>query len=439
LSDQAQDKRAKLTLEPQTRCQGEIELPGSKSIANRALLMAALCEEPTILTNLLVSEDTQHMRQALSQLGVAQTSLNASGTELKVDGCGGHWPKQPAQLFLGNAGTAMRPLTAVLSATTQAPIVLTGEPRMLERPISALVDALQAGGADIACLANSGYPPLRIGGQLQGGTIQVDGSESSQFISALLMALPLAPNDSELELTGQVVSWPYIELTLAMLAVFGIRIERTGSHRFKIAGRQVYQSPQQYWIEGDASGASYWLAAGAIAGGPVRVSGAGAKSLQGDVAFANVVAQMGAQIDVAEQTMTASAPTADGNGLQGIDVDLNAIPDAAMTLATLALFATGPTRIRNVANWRLKETDRLLAMATELRKVGAEVELHEDGLTIHPPQQWQAAEIETYNDHRMAMCFALVAFSPVGVTILDPDCCRKTYPDFFEIFSRCCH
>lgn len=429
----------KLYLAPSKACTGQVVLPGSKSIANRALLMAALCDTPTVLTNLLVSDDTRYMRNALADLGVAQQELDEHGLTLQVNGCGGSWISQPDELFLGNAGTAVRPLTAVLAATIKHSVVITGEPRMLERPLAPLIDALVMGGAEIKSTGEPGYPPVTIAGGLQGGDIKVDGSASSQFISALLMALPLAPNNSVLTLTGTIVSWPYIELTLSMLKAFGIKITRLTENSFEIAGAQRYCSPGEYWIEGDASAASYWLAAGVIGGGPVQVAGAGSQSLQGDVAFAEVLQRMGANIDVQPQHMTAAGVTGQHGQLHGIDVDLNAIPDAAMTLATLALFAEGPTRIRNVANWRLKETDRLLAMATELQKVGAEVRLFDDGLLIHPPQHWQHAEIETYNDHRMAMCFALLTFAPVGVTILDPECCAKTYPEFFTEFSQRCH
>ena len=424
----------KLALEPRAAARGDVVLPGSKSMANRALLMAALCETPTHLSNLLDSDDTRHMRTALTALGVRLVEQSRQPHDLIVAGCGGRWPRQPEKLYLGNAGTAMRPLVAVLSATTCAPICLTGEPRMLERPLQALIDALREGGAELQELGEPGFPPVEIAGGLTGGTIDVDGSVSSQFISALLMALPLAPKDSLLNLTGEVVSWPYIELTVAMLAKFGIDLHRVNKTSFMIPGGQSYQSPEQYWIEGDASAASYWLAAGVLGGGPVAIDGAGSASLQGDVAFATVLQQMGGCIEIAEQSMSAA-----GGQLHGIDVDLNEIPDAAMTLAVLALFAKGQTRIRNVANWRVKETDRLTAMATELRKVGAKVTEHDDGLTITPPAEvdgWQRAEIATYNDHRMAMCFALLAFSPVGVTIQDPACCSKTYPNFFSELER---
>lgn len=348
----------KLYLAPSQTCTGQVVLPGSKSIANRALLMAALCDTPTVLTNLLVSDDTRHMRKALADLGVAQQELSDNGQTLQVNGCGGNWTLQPGELFLGNAGTAVRPLTAVLAATSKHPVVITGEPRMLERPLAPLIDALVLGGADIKSTGISGYPPVTVAGGLQGGAIQVDGSASSQFISALLMALPLAPNHSVLTLTGTIVSWPYIELTLAMLNAFGIEITKLTENSFEIAGGQRYRSPGEYWIEGDASAASYWLAAGVIGGGPVQVEGAGSQSLQGDVAFAEVLQRMGANITIQPHQMIAAGVTEQHGRLQGIDVDLNAIPDAAMTLATLALFAEGPTRIRNVANWRLKETDR---------------------------------------------------------------------------------
>lgn len=446
-----------LYLAPTKSCRGDILLPGSKSIANRALLMAALCDGGTTeLDNLLDSDDTQFMRQALTALGVAHGTRQQSDKDLaptpestianlkwQVTGCGGHWPQQPSSLYLGNAGTAMRPLLAVLALTWQGgPLKLHGEPRMHERPLGPLLSALRSLGCELECEASDGYPPIIIrprqslAAPAKVKTLSIDGSLSSQFISALLMALPLAPHDTELTLTGEIVSRPYIELTIAMLAKFGIEIVAKATDCYVIRGQQRYQSPRNYWIEGDASAASYWLAAGVLGQGPVTVHGAGFESLQGDVGFAEVLIQMGAAIQVAAQRMTARGVR---QPLQGIDVDLNHIPDAAMTLAPLALFAKGPTRIRNVANWRLKETDRLAAMATELRKTGADVELHADGLTITPPQHWQAATIDTYNDHRMAMCFALLSFAPTGVTIRDPSCCRKTYPDFFALYSQHCH
>lgn len=422
-----------LELKGLTSCKGSVDLPGSKSIANRALLMAALCQQGQVteLHHMLRSDDTARMLEALSALGVVIEEV--APTTLRVHGCGGRWPQQPKELYLGNAGTAMRPLTAVLAATTAHGLVLTGDARMHERPIADLTAALKQGGAAIDFLQQDGYPPVVLRSKMQGGKIQVNGSASSQYISALLMALPLLEQDSELELTGTVVSWPYIELTLAMLESFGIRIAQTNAQTFIIAGGQHYQSPQRYWIEGDASAASYWLAAGVLGGGPLTIQGIGAKSIQGDIRFIDYLRQMGGRVELNDEFAVVH-----GGRLCGLDADLNAIPDAAMTFATLALFAEGPTCIRNIANWRIKETDRLQAMATELRKCGAEVEEGADFIRIRPPAQLQHAQIATYDDHRMAMCFSLLGFSDAGVTIEDPQCCAKTYPNYFAEFKRLC-
>jgi 3-phosphoshikimate 1-carboxyvinyltransferase (EC 2.5.1.19) len=421
-----------ITLKNLQQCRGDVTLPGSKSIANRALLMAALCVDgqKTTLTNVLRSDDTERMLEALSELGVIIDVASDSETTMTVTGCGGHWPKQPQVLDLGNAGTAMRPLLAVLSATLHdTACVLTGDARMQERPVQALVDALRAGGTQLNCLQHEGYPPIEVQGGLQGGMLSIDGSASSQYISAMLMALPLLTQDSVLQLTGTVVSWPYIELTLAMLKRFGIEVHRICRQEFLIPGQQTYQSPGEYWVEGDASAASYWLAAAALGGGPLTVHGVGSESIQGDVKFADYLADMGAEVIIEAHSITVKR-----GELRALDADLNAIPDAAMTFATLALFASGTTHIRNIANWRIKETDRLEAMATELRKVGAHVVETEDAIAVTPPDEINHAEIATYNDHRMAMSFALLGFSRAGVTILDPKCCSKTYPSFFDEF-----
>ena len=423
-----------ITLKKLRQCHGNVTLPGSKSIANRALLMAALCGagQSTVLTNVLRSDDTQRMLEALGDLGVTVAIAEHDPTHITVSGCEGKWPQHPEALDLGNAGTAMRPLLAVLSATLHGNrCILTGDARMQERPIAALIESLRAGGAHIDCLQQEGYPPLEISGGLTSGMIEIDGTESSQYISALLMALPLLETDSVLKLTGTVVSWPYIELTLSMLERFGIVVHQICRQEFMIPGQQVYQSPGVYWVEGDASAASYWLAAGTLGGGPLTVHGVGRHSIQGDVKFADYLAQMGAQVTIEEHSITVKKGV-----LRALDADLNAIPDAAMTFATLALFAQGTTHIRNIANWRIKETDRLQAMAAELRKVGAHVVETEDAISITPPAHLQHGIIDTYNDHRMAMSFAMLGFSEVGVTILDPNCCRKTYPNFFTEFCQ---
>ncbi|MCO4320858.1 3-phosphoshikimate 1-carboxyvinyltransferase [Aliidiomarina quisquiliarum] len=430
-----------IQLQGPRQAQGTILLPGSKSISNRVLLLAALAQGTTRIENLLFSDDTHWMLQALSQLGV---NIEQHKGYVAVQGAGGLLQAPTAErisLFLGNAGTAMRPLCAALAAAT-GQFELTGEPRMKERPIGPLVDALVQLGANIQYGEQAGFPPLLInGGGLRCGKVSIDGSLSSQYISAVLMVLPLlASTDTaqatELTLTGHVVSLPYIQLTVAMMRDFGVEITQLNERTFSIAGNQSYRSPGSYQVESDASSASYFLAAGAIAGA-IRVEGVGSASRQGDKAFVDVLEQMGAVVSVEPHAMEVRAAK-----LVGGDFDLNAIPDAAMTIATLALFAQGPTRIRNIANWRIKETDRLHAMATELRKVGAQVEEGEDWIAItppgffNPPQKLKHATIATYNDHRMAMCFSLLAFDAAGVTILDPDCCHKTYPDYFTDFAR---
>lgn len=415
-----------LTLQPISLVDGTINLPGSKSVSNRALLLAALANGTTVLTNLLDSDDVRHMLNALSILGVTYT-LSADRTRCEVVGVGG--PLQVAgehELFLGNAGTAMRPLAAALCLGSNN-IVLTGEPRMKERPIGHLVDALRQGGAQIEYLEQTDYPPIHLRGGFVGGKVTVDGSVSSQFLTALLMTAPLAPQDTEITIKGDLVSKPYIDITLHLMDTFGIRIENRDYQSFVVKGGQQYQSPGAYLVEGDASSASYFLAAGAIKGGKVTVTGIGRNSVQGDIRFADVLEKMGAKITWGEDFIACER-----GELNAIDMDMNHIPDAAMTIATAALFAKGTTTLRNIYNWRVKETDRLSAMATELRKVGAEVEEGEDYITVKPPAQLKFAEIGTYNDHRMAMCFSLVALSDTPVTILDPKCTAKTFPDYFE-------
>lgn len=424
------DPNNKLTLNPVKLFSGTINLPGSKSVSNRALLLAALAKGTTRLTNLLDSDDVRYMLDALSALGV-KYQLSDDRTICDIHGVNGPLiAHSPLELYLGNAGTAMRPLTAALCLGNNN-IILTGEPRMKERPIKHLVDSLRQGGAKIDYLENDGYPPLQLHGGFVGGNIAVDGSVSSQFLTALLMTAPLAPQDTTITIIGDLVSKPYIDITIKMMATFGVQIQNDHYQTFTIKSGQTYLSPQQYLVEGDASSASYFLAAAAIKGGTVRVTGIGKNSLQGDTQFANVLAQMGANITMADDYIECSR-----NELNGIDMDMNHIPDAAMTIATTALFAKGPTTIRNIYNWRVKETDRLAAMAAELRKVGAEVEEGHDYITIIPPVKLTHAEIETYNDHRIAMCFSLVALSDTPVTILDPKCTAKTFPTYFVQFAN---
>ncbi|EJF4730552.1 3-phosphoshikimate 1-carboxyvinyltransferase, partial [Salmonella enterica] len=419
-----------LTLQPIARVDGAINLPGSKSVSNRALLLAALACGKTVLTNLLDSDDVRHMLNALSALGINYT-LSADRTRCDITGNGGALRAPGAlELFLGNAGTAMRPLAAAL-CLGQDEIVLTGEPRMKERPIGHLVDSLRQGGANIDYLEQENYPPLRLRGGFIGGDIEVDGSVSSQFLTALLMTAPLAPEDTTIRVKGELVSKPYIDITLNLMKTFGVEIANHHYQQFVVKGGQQYHSPGRYLVEGDASSASYFLAAGAIKGGTVKVTGIGRKSMQGDIRFADVLEKMGATITWGDDFIACTR-----GELHAIDMDMNHIPDAAMTIATTALFAKGTTTLRNIYNWRVKETDRLFAMATELRKVGAEVEEGHDYIRITPPAKLQHADIGTYNDHRMAMCFSLVALSDTPVTILDPKCTAKTFPDYFEQLAR---
>jgi len=419
-----------LTLQPIQKVNGEVNLPGSKSVSNRALLLAALAKGTTRLTNLLDSDDIRHMLNALSKLGV-KYHLSEDKTVCEIQGLGQPFStEQPQKLFLGNAGTAMRPLAAAL-CLGQGEYVLTGEPRMKERPIGHLVDALNQAGAEIEYLENPNYPPLRIKGTgLASGTVEIDGSISSQFLTAFLMSAPLAKGDITINIVGDLVSKPYIDITLHIMQQFGVKVENNNYQQFVIRAGQSYVSPGQFLVEGDASSASYFLAAAAIKGGEIKVTGIGKNSIQGDIQFADALEKMGADIEWGDDYVIARR-----GELNAVDLDFNHIPDAAMTIATTALFAQGTTAIRNVYNWRVKETDRLSAMATELRKVGAEVEEGEDYIIITPPANLTHAAIDTYDDHRMAMCFSLVALSDTPVTINDPKCTSKTFPDYFDKFS----
>lgn len=419
--------------------QGSVRLPGSKSLSNRILLLAALAEGETEVRDLLKSDDTDRMLEALTTLGVKVTPVGEG--VIKVAGCGGKVPVKSADLFLGNAGTAFRPLTAALALAGGA-YHLSGVPRMHERPIGDLVDALRHLGADIAYLANDGYPPLQIrpgtlaiadnGAQ----TVPVKGNVSSQFLTGLLMALPLLNRTVTVEVVGDLISKPYIEITLATMRRFGVDVQRDGWQKFIVQAGARYKSPGVVYVEGDASSASYFLALGAIAGGPVRVEGVGADSVQGDIRFADALAAMGARITMGPNWIEAAAP-ADGV-LKGIEQDCLAIPDAAMTLVPVAAFAQGPTRLTGIASWRVKETDRIEAMANELRKLGGTVETTADTLTVIPPASpnaFHCAEIETYDDHRIAMCFSLMTLA-TPLRILDPGCTAKTFPDYFYRFAE---
>jgi len=413
-----------LRLEPVRRAAGTVRLPGSKSISNRVLLLAALAKGETEIGGLLDADDTRVMRDALAKLGVSFSGQ-------KITGAGGAFTVRKADLFLGNAGTALRPLTAAL-AFCGGEYRLSGVPRMHERPIGDLVDALRGIGARINYAGVEGFPPLRIlpGRISLEKAVRVRGDVSSQFLTALLMALPLAGRASRIEVQGELISKPYVEITLNVMRRFGVDVGRTGWRFFDIE-KKSYVSPGKILVEGDASSASYFLAAGAIGGGPVRVEGVGRDSIQGDVRFAEVLERMGARVTFGEDWIEASA----GQTLKAFDLDLNHIPDAAMTAAVMALFAEGRSTLRNIASWRVKETDRIAAMATELRKLGAQVEEGADFLKITPGKLKAGVAIDTYDDHRMAMSFSLVALGGVPVTINGPGCVAKTFPAFFDCWK----
>ena len=420
----------KLTLDPISRIDGEINLPGSKSLSNRALLLAALSKGTTRITNLLESDDTRHMLNALKELGIAYT-LSEDKTECIVIGNDGPiYSTEEKEIFLGNAGTAMRPLCAAL-CLGKGTYTLTGEPRMKERPIGHLVDALRQAGGVIAYKESDEYPPLTIEANgLEGGNIEIDGAISSQFLTALLMASPLAKNDTVITILGELVSKPYIDITLHMMRQFGVEVTHSNYKTFSIKAGQSYKAVENFMVEGDASSASYFLAAAAIKGGSIKVTGIGRNSIQGDIEFVDVLELMGARVEWEETYITVTRDT-----LRCIDMDFNHIPDAAMTIGTMALFVKGTTVLRNIYNWRVKETDRLYAMATELRKVGATVEEGEDYLKITAPKKLKHAEIDTYDDHRMAMCFSLLALDDASVTINEPECTAKTFPTYFDVLK----
>jgi 3-phosphoshikimate 1-carboxyvinyltransferase len=424
-----------LTLRPVRRISGTVRLPGSKSISNRALLLAALAAGSTRITNLLESDDTRYMLDALAALGV---ELRRGTHEAFVTGKSGPLcldDDVDAELYLGMAGTAYRPLTAAL-CLGRGRFRLTGNARMHERPIADLVAALRALGADITYLGAEGYPPLEIRGTgLEGGTVSMSGAISSQFLTSLLLAAPLARGPITVLVHDEQVSKPYIDITLELMRRFGVDATHADYRRFEVP-RGCYRSPGEFLVEGDASAASYFLAAAAIAG-EACVEGIGADSIQGDVAFVDVLRAMGVDVQVARDHVRVRRPAL--NRLRAIDLDLNAIPDVAMTAAVLALFADGRSRIRNIGNWRVKETDRLAAMACELRKVGARVVEGRDFIEVDPPERLVDAEIETYGDHRMAMSFALVALGGATVRIRDPECVAKTFPDYFEALAALCH
>ena len=414
-----------LTVRPIARAQGVVRLPGSKSISNRALLLAALAEGTTVLTRLLDADDTRVMIEALRALGIA---IERDGDTARVGGCGGRFPARSADLFLGNAGTATRSLTAAL-AFADGRYRIDGVARMRERPIGDLVTALNALGACIGYEGAAGYPPLRIepARRLLRDEVAIRGDVSSQFLTSLLMAAPLVapPEGLRVQVAGELISQPYVAMTVAMMKRFGVEVARCGDTF--VVPRAGYRSPGALAVEGDASSASYFLALGLLAGGPVRVEGIGRGSVQGDVAFADLLQAMGARIERGSDWIEARA----GDGLRAVDWECTPIPDAAMTAAVVAMFAPGRTTLRGIGSWRVKETDRIAAMAAELRKLGAAVEEGADRISVSGPTALREATIDTYDDHRIAMCFALAAAGGVPVHIRDPRCVSKTFPRFF--------
>ena len=424
---------------------GEVLLPGSKSISNRVLLLSALSLGTTTVHDLLASDDTRVMLDGLRQIGC---EVEESGSTVRITGLGGRKPVSPCSLFMGNAGTAMRPLTAAL-ALLGGEFELSGVPRMHERPIGDLVDALRQLGCHIDYLGNPGYPPLRIAHSngvpalALNQPIQVRGDVSSQFLTALLMALPLIATQTavHIEVVGELISKPYIAITLQLLARFGIQVHHDNWQRFTIPAGSQYQSPGSIYVEADASSASYFIALGAIASSAeasnsIKIQGVGLDSIQGDIRFVEAAQAMGAKVTGGPNWLEVQRGAWP---LKAIDLDCNHIPDAAMTLAVMALYATGTTTLRNIASWRVKETDRIAAMANELRKLGATVQEGADYIQITPPastEHWKAASIHTYDDHRVAMCFSLATFNPakLPVRIEDPKCVAKTFPDYFEAF-----
>lgn len=409
---------------------GQVTLPGSKSITNRILLLSAIADGETIIKHPLQSDDTHHMIEALKILQVDLTQ-NKNG-DIHIKGSQGQFKNKSAEIFLGNAGTAFRPLTAALSFS-QGNYMLSGVPRMHERPIKDLVDALLQLNANITYLNQEGYPPLKISPSeiIINSSVKIKGDISSQFLTALLMAIPLTKKEVSIEIVGDLISKPYIDITLNLMSRFGVHVKKIDWQHFLIPGSSAYVSPGEIFVEGDASSASYFLAAGALAG-DIEVKGIGENSIQGDVKFTEALALMGAKI----QTLEASIKVSKVKTLQAINLDCNHIPDAAMTLAVLALFANGTTKLHNIGSWRVKETDRIKAMATELKKLGAAVVEGEDFIEITPPLHIKEnVEIDTYDDHRIAMCFSLVSLKNIPITINDPACVNKTFPTYFEVLE----
>ena len=419
----------KLLLNRKNKINGTVELPGSKSISNRALLMAALGEGRITLTNLLESADVNRMFEGLKNLGL-DISRDLEKRTATLTGCGGPLPSGDFDLYLENAGTAVRSMSAAL-CLSKGNYRVDGNARMRERPIKHLVDGLLPLGAEITYELEDGFPPLQIKANgLRGGKTTVDGSVSSQYLTALLISAPYAENDIEISIDGDLTSKPYIDMTINLMQKFGVEVVNENFEKFSIKAGQKYVNPETFFIEGDASSASYFLGAAAI-NGQSKVIGYGPDSIQGEAGFANVMGLMGADVSFADNSVEVKST----GKLKGIDIDMNNMTDTGMTLAVVAMFAEGKTAIRNIYNWRVKETERIKAVATELRKVGAQVEEGYDYIVITPPEKLLDAEIETYDDHRMAMAFSLLSLGSAGITILDPKCTSKTFPTYFDVWD----
>ena len=427
----------KLFLEPIKKIEGTVTLPGSKSMSNRILLLAALAEGKTKVLNLLDSDDIRFMVDALKQLGLEITE-DRENNVLEIEGCAGRFAVEGTELFLGNAGTAMRPLTAAVAAAGKGTFVLDGVERMRERPIQDLVDGLKQLGVDAECTMGTGCPPVKVVADgLPGGRVELKGSVSSQYLTAVLMAAPLSTGDIEIVITDELISKPYIDMTVKLMERFGVEVQIFDDmQRFVIKGGQTYKSPGEAFVEGDASSASYFLAGAAITGGKVKVIGCGTDSLQGDTKFADTMGLMGAKVEWGQNDVTVTGP---GGKLKAIDVNMNAMPDAAMTLAVAALYADGVTTIRDVGSWRVKETERMIAICTEMRKLGCDVYEGADYCVITPPESGKINEgvaIDTYDDHRMAMAFATLGSAYGNLTVDDKAVVNKTYPDFWHDYAR---
>ena len=418
-----------IKLKASKQVRGCIKLPGSKSITNRVLLMAALGSGVTKLIDPLRSEDTDQMINALIKLGVSVKEVNDDQNSIEIKGAEQNFPNKNTNLFLGNSGTTFRPLAAVL-AMMRGDYYLSGIERMHERPIKDLVDALEQMGSSIQYEKNHGYPPITINNSSIeiSEPIQIKGDISSQYLTALLIAGPISNNEFNIEVIGDLISKPYIDITLKLLTKFNIFYNNDNWRLFSLKKDSVYRNPTKIFVEGDASSASYFFAAASLAGS-IEIKGINKDSIQGDLKFLDIISKMGAKIEYKSDSIQVSR----ASNLKGLEIDCIEIPDAAMTLAIMAVFADKPTKLKNIGSWRVKETDRILAMNNELTKMGVEVSTTHDSMTIFPQKQLNDnISIETYNDHRIAMCFSLFCLKNLNITIQDPNCVNKTYPDYFK-------